>query len=95
MLLELSSQQVVLLLESLSRDVDRLHQKGTPEVVILEDIMLKCRMMIVDNLLLQTRSTKEQVNKYIKSQMVKIAAITNDDMAVPVNSKQDVFENVF
>jgi len=95
MLLELSSQQIVILLESLSRDVDRLHQKETPEVVILEDIMAKCRMIIIDNLSLQTRSTKEQVNKYIKSQMAKIAAIANDDMAVLVSSKQDVFENVF
>lgn len=95
MLLELSSQQVVLLLESLSRDIDRLHQKGMPEVVILEDIMMKCRTMIVDNLSLQTRSNKEQVNKYIQSQMAKIVAIANDDMAVPVNSTQDVFENVF
>ena len=72
MLLELTTKEAVLLVESLSRDIQTLRQTGHEEdVPYLKNVLQNLRNEFVD-ILAPVPATKEQVDRYVEAQMSKI-----------------------
>lgn len=92
-LLNLTPQQGILLLESLTRDADHLHQRGSADALLVEDILVKCRSTIVEKIG-QGQVSKEQVEKYVQSQMKKISFLKNEqDAKAQPMAGHDLFDN--
>lgn len=72
MLIDLTPPQILILLESLARDVDRQRQAGLSDAILLDEIAVKCRAALMDKLSSENKAVVSQVDRYVKGQMQKI-----------------------